>query len=246
MAISPITITKLDRDRCTRILLPNRSPMRPHSGAHSAATSGVTPSVTPVHAATVPTSVSPSAWKWSARNGITSVKPVKPTNEATIKAAWLRCQEVVAARDACAAPAMLRLTGLLKPDLDGAFRLGGHVDAVDETHPPRMRLHHQRHGPGAVAEEAHALHQRAVGDAGRGEDDVLARGEIPRLVDPLEVGDAHGAATGFVFGRVYSKPREDLAAQAAHRRCRQHALGRAARAHHRVHTAADYRGGDAG
>ena len=109
-AISPITRTKLASDRWTRILLPKRSPTRPQSGAHSAATSGVTPSVTPVHAATVPISVSPSAWKWSARNGITSVKPVKPTNEATISAAWLRCQEAVTALVECVAPAKPPLT----------------------------------------------------------------------------------------------------------------------------------------
>ena len=101
-------------------------------------------------------------------------------------------------------------------------------------------------GPGAVAEEAHALHQRAVGDAGRGEDDVLARREILRLVDPLEVGDAHGAAALLVLRRVHDEPREDLAAQAAHRRRREHAFGRAADAHHRVHAAADHGGGDAG
>ena len=56
-AISTITSTKLDSDRWMRILLPKRSPTRPHSGAHSAATSGVTPSVMPVQTATAPTSV---------------------------------------------------------------------------------------------------------------------------------------------------------------------------------------------
>ena len=86
----------------------------------------------------------------------------------------------------------------------------------------------------------------AVGDAGGGKDDVLARGEVLRLVDPLEVGDAHRAAAGLVLWRVHHQAREDLAAQAAHRRRREHALGRAADAHHGVHAAADHRGGDAG
>ncbi len=102
-----------------------------------------------------------------------------------------------------------------------------------------MRLHHQRRRADAVAEEADALHQRALGDAGGREDDVLARREILRPVDPLEVGDAHRAAALLVLRRVDDEPREDLAAEAAHGRRREHALGRAADAHHGVHAAAD-------
>src|SRR5262245_41036467 len=37
-----------------------------------------------------------------------------------------------------------------------------HVDAVDETDPVRMRLHDERGRADAVAEEADALHQRAI------------------------------------------------------------------------------------
>src|SRR3990172_1765565 len=40
-----------------------------------------------------------------------------------------------------------------------------HVDAVDEPDAVRMRLHDQRTGPDAVAEEPHAPHQVAVGHA---------------------------------------------------------------------------------
>ena len=42
----------------------------------------------------------------------------------------------------------------------------------------------ERAGADAVAEEAHALHQRAVGDAGGGEDDVLARARGPATCRP--------------------------------------------------------------
>ena len=73
-----------------------------------------------------------------------------------------------------------------------------------------------------------------------------ARREILRSVNPLEVGDPHRAAPLFVLGLVDDEAREDLAVQAAHRRRGQHALGRAARPHDRVHTGADDRRGDAG
>ena len=74
----------------------------------------------------------------------------------------------------------------------------------------------------------------------------LARREILRPVDLLEVGDPHRAAALFVLRLGDDQPREDLAVQAAHRRRRQHAFRRAAGAHHRVHAAADHRGRDAG
>ena len=85
--ISVITNTQKNSERCTSSLLPKRSPTRPHRGAQAAATAGVTPSVKPVQSATARVSCTPSAWKRSARNGITRVKPVKPTNEAIISAA---------------------------------------------------------------------------------------------------------------------------------------------------------------
>ena len=34
-----------------------------------------------------------------------------------------------------------------------------------------------------IAEEPHTLHQRAIGDARRGEDEIAARGEVFGLVD---------------------------------------------------------------
>ena len=66
-----------------------------------------------------------------------------------------------------------------------------------------------------------------------------------RGVDPLQIGDAHRLAAGFVLGRPHDQAREDLAVQTAHRRRGQHAFGRAADAHHRVNAAAGHRRGDA-
>src|SRR4051794_9563036 len=73
------------------------------------------------------------------------------------------------------------------------------VNGVDEADARRIALHHDRAGPGAVAEEAHAAHQAAVGHAGGGEDDAVARRQILRSIDPLRVGDPHLAAALFVL-----------------------------------------------
>src|SRR5262245_10743811 len=113
------------------------------------------------------------------------------------------------------------------------------VDAVDEPDAMRLVLHDDRAGPHAVSEESHAAHERAVGDTGGGEDDARPGGEILRSIDPLEVGNAHGAAPVFVLRLVDHQSREDLAIQAAHRRGGQHALWRPARAHDGMDAAAD-------
>src|ERR1051326_3565616 len=62
-----------------------------------------------------------------------------------------------------------------------------HVDAFDEADAMRVVLHDHRARADAVAEKSHALHERPVGDARRGEDDVLAGREILRVVDHLEI-----------------------------------------------------------
>src|SRR5688500_6243777 len=80
----------------------------------------------------------------------------------------------------------------LEPDLDHPGLLD--VDGVDEPDARGVALHDDRAGARAVAKEAHTLHQRAVGDAGRREDDVAARREIPGRVNTLEVRDAHRPA----------------------------------------------------
>jgi len=104
----------------------------------------------------------------------------------------------------------------------------------------RMRAH-----PDAVAEEPHALEQAAIGDAGGGEDDVLAARQILRPVDALGIGDPHRLAARFVFRLGDDETCEDLAVEAAHGRRREHTFRRTARAHHGVDAAARDRGGDA-
>src|SRR2546421_9124489 len=86
-----------------------------------------------------------------------------------------------------------------------------HVNAVDEADAVRVVLHDHGARADAVAEEPDAFHQRPLGDARRGEDDVVARREIPRLVDLLEIGDAHGAAPLLMLGLADDETREDLA-----------------------------------
>src|ERR1700747_2372211 len=71
---------------------------------------------------------------------------------------------------------------------------GGHMNAVDEANTVRVILHDDRTCADAVAEKADALHQRALSDAGGGENDVVPRREILGAIDPLDVFDAHGAA----------------------------------------------------
>src|SRR5687767_11482563 len=98
---------------------------------------------------------------------------------------------------------------------DVAVLAGLHVDAVDEADAVRVRLHDERRGPHAVAEETDALHDRAVGHAGGGKHDVLPRGEVFRTIDSLEVGDPHGTAALLVLRRAHHEPGEDLATQTA-------------------------------
>ncbi len=68
------------------IFRPYRSARRPQNGASMAVSAGVTPRLNPDHTATFPTSWTPSCWKYSGRNGITRVKPVKPMKLAAVTA----------------------------------------------------------------------------------------------------------------------------------------------------------------
>src|SRR5215510_6339276 len=130
-----------------------------------------------------------------------------------------------------------------EPDIpDRAVLARPHVDAVDEADAMRCRLHDQRCGADAVAEEAYALHQRAVGDAGCGKQDVLAGREILRTIDLLHVLDAHRFAPPLVLRRADDEPREDLSAETAHRCGGDDTLGRAADAHDSVGTTGEYGG----
>src|SRR5271166_5668867 len=64
-----------------------------------------------------------------------------------------------------------------------------HMDSLDKPHLALVQLHHQGGGAYAIAEEAHPLEQRPVGDSGGREDDVLARRQVVRGIDTLGVGD---------------------------------------------------------
>ena len=52
------------------------------------------------------------------------------------------------------------------------------MDAFHETNLAALARHHNGGSARAVAEETHAFHQRAVGDAGGREDEVVARSQI--------------------------------------------------------------------
>src|SRR5688572_20634798 len=109
-----------------------------------------------------------------------------------------------------------------------------------------MRLHHERRGADAVAEETHAFHQRAVGHAGCGKHDVRPRGELLRAIDSRDVCDPHRMTALLMLRAVHDEPRVDLATETAHRGSGKHAFRRTTSAHYRVHAAADDGGGDAG
>ena len=74
----------------------------------------------------------------------------------------------------------------------------------------------------------------------------IARRQLVRRIDALEVRDAHRAAPRFVLRLRHDQAPVDFAAEAAHRRRGQHAFRRAARAHHRVHARSVHRRRDAG
>ena len=89
--------------------------------------------------------------------------------------------------------------------------------------------------------------KRAVGDAGRDEEDVRAGRQVALGVDALRVRDAHRLHALFL-ARAWSGTRRRLhaAVEAAERRRGEHALGRAADAHDGVHVRAAHGGRDAG
>src|SRR3989442_11064227 len=106
------------------------------------------------------------------------------------------------------------------------------MNAVDEPDLMRIVLHDHRTGSDAVAEESYALHQRSVGDAGGGENHAGAWREILGSVNPLEIGDAHRAATLLVLGCADDEAGADLAAPTPPRRRGPHTLWRPPRSPH--------------
>ena len=79
-------------------LRPNRSATRAQTGAITAVMAGVMPRLRPDQIAISEGSWTPSCSKYSGRNGITIVKPVKPINVAIVTAVWFRRQWVICAQ----------------------------------------------------------------------------------------------------------------------------------------------------
>src|SRR5207237_6161078 len=74
---------------------------------------------------------------------------------------------------------------------DHGVRAALDVDCINEAYVARLGRHHERVRATARAEEADAAQERAVGDARRDEDDLLAGREVVRMVDLVRVADAH-------------------------------------------------------
>src|SRR5260370_35551931 len=101
------------------------------------------------------------------------------------------------------------------------------VIGLDVAHGPGDRAHHHGLGLDHVLAELDAREQRTVGDAGGGEQAVASH-NVFDAVDHARIGDPHLAgALALLFGVEY-QPALHLAADAAQRRRRQHAFGRAA------------------
>src|SRR3954463_16092271 len=110
---------------------------------------------------------------------------------AAVTAKTLRCHASGRGASALAPAVVLMRTGSESDLHVGILR---DVNAVDEPDAVRLVLPDHRAGARPVAEEPDAAHQRAVGDAGRREDNVFAGREILRSIDAFEVLDAHCAA----------------------------------------------------
>src|SRR5438105_4720393 len=122
------------------------------------------------------------------------------------------------------------------------------VDCINEAYVARLGRHHERVRATARAEEADAAQERAVGDARRDEDDLLAGREVVRVVDLVRVADAHlfesrehlfgGRDFGLVNAEAFVVEDEaglNLSVQTLHGCGCEDAFGRAADAHQRVY-----------
>src|SRR6266496_3795123 len=88
------------------------------------------------------------------------------------------------------------------------------VDAFHEAYLAGAQRHDYGRGSGAFAEEAYALHQRAIGDAGSSEDQLLSWRQVFRLVDAALVFDAH-ARQAFFLVRFYHEASQHVPIEAA-------------------------------
>src|SRR6185436_18368451 len=92
----------------------------------------------------------------------------------------------------------IQRSGLIMWDLGELDGFAGvfTIDRVDEANDPAPQAHEECGGAAPAAPEAHALQQLAVGDAGGGEDDVLAGGQLLGGKDPLRIADAERLEAG--------------------------------------------------
>src|SRR5580692_12612613 len=101
------------------------------------------------------------------------------------------------------------------------------VLGLDPAHCAGGRAHHHGLGLDDAGPEAHALQQRAGGDAGRREYAVALHHVVHRVF-LARILDAHLAGALALFLGVEHEAALDLPADAGERRGREHALGRAA------------------
>src|SRR2546428_11769748 len=119
------------------------------------------------------------------------------------------------------------------------------MDAVDEADLSGAQGHDHRRSSHAFAEEAHALHQSAFGDARGRENQLLAWSQVFGFVDFVLVLDAHPCDAFFQFRLVDDQPAEHVTIQAADGSSRDDAFRCSARAHNRMHAGTNDSSGDA-
>jgi hypothetical protein len=66
-----------------------------------------------------------------------------------------------------------------------AARFLEHMHRIDEPNLPRTVSHSQGMSSAPLAEEADTVEERAIGDSGSGEDDLLAGSQIAGGINPL-------------------------------------------------------------
>src|SRR3990167_2712616 len=122
-------------------------------------------------------------------------------------------------------------------------RLFVSVLRLDEPDGAGLGAEHHRVRVDPVLAVSYALEKIAVGDAGGGEDDVVAGGQIGRVVDAVRIRDLHRLDPLPLVGADRLEPALDLAAQASHGGRGQHALRRAADADEHVNAGVGNGGG---
>src|SRR5664280_1127428 len=109
---------------------------------------------------------------------------------------------------------------------------------LNEPDRPGARSHGQRPGADPAGAEPDTLEQAAVGDTGRGEEDVLATDEGPGGQDPVQVVPLVYSLLS-LLGIARGQPGEDLPAKAAQRGRGDHALWRTAGAQQQIDAGVD-------